>query len=79
MTKISKTEFLPIFFLMQISQSIYNNIFSDFIWLLLTVSNFINLEITFVEKCKKCPVFGHKMKTKPQMTNLRHCSLQKSS
>ena len=38
-----------------------------------------NLENKIVEKCKECPVFGHKMKTKPQIKNLRHGSLQKSS
>ena len=38
-----------------------------------------NLENKFVEKCKECPVSGPKMKTKPQMKNLRHGSLQKSS
>ena len=64
--------------------------FSDFLWLLLTVSwrepclrfflhaldqILCNLENKFVEKFKECPVFGHKMKTKPQIKNLRHGSL----
>ena len=67
--------------------------FSDFLWLLLTVlwseqclrlfcyaldQILCNLENKFVEKCKECPIFCHKMKTKPQMKNLRHGSLQKS-
>ena len=38
-----------------------------------------NLENKVVEKCKECPVFGQKMKTKPQIKNLKHGSLQKSS
>ena len=38
-----------------------------------------NLEIKFVEKCKECPVFGHKIKTKPKRKDLRHGSLRKSS
>ena len=38
-----------------------------------------NLENKCVQKCKEFPVFGHKMKTKPQIKNLRHGSLQKSS
>ena len=68
--------------------------FSDFLWLLLTVlwmepclrlscyaldQILCNLENKFVEKCKECPILGHKMKTKSQIKNLRHSSLQKSS
>ena len=79
---------------MQISQSISNKMFSDFLWLLLIVlwkelclryilyaldQILCNLESKFVEKCKECPVFGHNMTTKPQMKNLRHGSLQESS
>ena len=55
---------------------------SDFLWLLLTVllrepclrlsfyaldKILCNLRNKFVEKCKQCPVFGHKIKTKPQI------------
>ena len=68
--------------------------FSNFLWLLLIVlwrepclrlffyaldQILCKLENKFVEKCQECPVFGHKIKTKPQMKNLRHDSLQKSS
>ena len=92
MKKISKSEFLPYIFGMQISQSISNKMFSNFLWLLLTVlwrepclrlflyaldQLLCNLGNKFVEKCKEYPVFGHKMKTKPQMKNLGHGSLQK--
>ena len=78
---------------MQISQSISNKMFSDFLWLLFTVSRreqclrlFLyaldqilwNIENKFVENAKNAKN-GHKMKTKPQMKILRHGSLQKSS
>ena len=68
--------------------------FLNFLWLLLTVlwrepclrlflyaldQILCNLENKFVEKCKECLVLGHKIKTKPQIKNLRHSSLQKSS
>ena len=58
---------------MQISNSISNKMFSDFLCLLLTViwrelclrlffyaldQMLCNLENKFVEKCKECPVFG---------------------
>ena len=76
---------------MQISQSIFNQMYSDFLWLFLIVlwrepclrlfiqaldQILCNLENEVLEKCKEFPVFGHKIKTKPQMKNLRHGSLQ---
>ena len=55
-----------------------NPLFLSQIILLGSRSNLCNLENRVFENSKEFPDFGHKMKTKPQMKNLRHGSLQES-